>query len=55
MKDNPLVLVSDTDATIFTLVHPGKLAEHDGQHVEVRGVVDRTQKTIKVKDFTALN
>jgi hypothetical protein len=30
MKDNPLVLVSDSDATIFALVHPGKLANHQG-------------------------
>jgi hypothetical protein len=54
-KDNPMVLVSDSDATIFTLAHPGKLANHQGQHVEVRGVINRDQKTIEVRDFTTLN
>ena len=54
-KDNPLVLVSDSDATIYTLVRPGKLAEHQGQHVEVRGLVNRAQKTIEVHNFSTLN
>jgi len=54
-NDNPMVLVSDSDATIYTLVRPGKLTEHQGQHVEVRGVVNRAQKTIEVKDFRTLN
>ncbi|MGB8583007.1 MAG: hypothetical protein WCD47_19470 [Candidatus Sulfotelmatobacter sp.] len=54
-KDNPMVLVSDSDATIYTLVRPGKLVEHEGQHVEVRGVVNREQKTIEVQNFSTLN
>jgi hypothetical protein len=54
-NDNPMVLVSDSDATIYTLVRPGKLLEHQGQHVEVRGVVNRAQKTIEVRDFRTLN
>lgn len=54
-KDNPMVLVSDSDATIYTLVRPAKLAEHQGQHVEVRGVVNREQKTIEVQNFSTLN
>ena len=54
-KDDPLVLVSDSDATIYTLVRPGKLAEHQGQHVEVRGLVNRARKTIEVQNFSTLN
>ena len=54
-KGNPLVLVSDSDATIYTLARPGKLAEHQGQHVEVRGLVNRAQKTIEVHNFSTLN
>ena len=55
MKDNPMVLVSDSDTTVFALNHPGKLGSNLGQPVEIKGVVNREQKTIEVKNFEVLN
>jgi len=54
-EDNPLVLVSDSDATIYTLLRPGRLAKHQGEHVEVKGVLKRAEKTIAVQDFKTLD
>ncbi|MBI3644391.1 MAG: hypothetical protein HY233_00260 [Acidobacteriales bacterium] len=54
MNDNPMVLVSDADASILTLKSPGKLGNHMGKHVEVKGVVNPAEKTIEVKNFKIL-
>lgn len=49
-----LALVTDGDNKIWVVENPEKLADHQGQYVQVKGVANAKAATIKVEEASPL-
>ena len=49
-----LVLVTDGDNKIWTIVNPETLAEHQGHHVQVKATTDAEKGTVNVAEVKML-
>lgn len=49
-----LVLVTDGDNKIWTVANPETVAEHQGQHVEVKATTDAEKNTVNVQEVKML-
>jgi len=53
-KGAKLVFVTEDDKRILTVSNPGTVADHQGHHVQIKGVADTEKSTITVQEVTML-
>ena len=53
-KGAKLVFVTEADNKILTVSNPATVADHQGQHVQIKGVTDSEKSTISVQDVKVL-
>jgi hypothetical protein len=53
-KGAKLVFVTEDDKKILTVSNPATVADHQGHHVQIKGVTDSEKSTITVQEVTML-
>jgi hypothetical protein len=53
-KGAKLAFVSESDNKVWTVENPDKLIEHMGQYVQVKGIPNAENKTIRIEEVAML-